>query len=204
MIKNYNRIRYREKFRRYRIFYVLMAVVFLAGLFGELFWLGSAGYCYDLSETSFSSFFSDLFAGELIVIVAVFLFGVTLYAPLFGFVSAALRGAFSGFCLSVLCAQGTKSAWIIVISFLYLVLSAWLFLAYATFCTTTALQIFSAPSKSAAGGERKMYGGTLFYSAFSRGSVNPRFLLSYCLIFFCAVFFSFLMTLAFSGARCLF
>lgn len=204
MIKKYNRARYREKFRRYRIFYWILAFVFLAFLVGELFWFGGLGYRYTASGVSFTAFFSDLFAGEALVLLSVFLFGVTLYAPVFGFVSAAARGAFSGFCLAVLCSdlQSGKGVWLLVLSFLYLFLSAWLFLAYTTFCTTTALQLFSDPSKSA-GGERKMYGGTLFYSAFSRGCVNLRFLMSYCLFFLGAVFFSFLLTLSFAGIRAL-
>ncbi len=204
MIKKYNRIRYREKFQKYRIFYLVLASVFLASLAGELFWFGGLDYRYTGSDVSFSAFFSDLFAGEALILLLVFLFGVTLYAPVFGIVSTAARGAFSGFCLAVLCSdlKSGKGVWLLVLSFFYLLFSAWLFLAYTTFCTTTALQIFSDPSKRH-GGERRMYGGTLFYSAFSRGSVNLRFLMSYCLFFLGAVFLSFLLTLCFAGIRTL-
>lgn len=204
MIKKYNRTLYREKFRRYRIFFRILALVFLAALIGELFWFGRLDYMVSSEPVSFSVFFSDLFAGEALMLILAFLFGVTLYAPVFGFVSTAARGAFSGFCLALLCSdlESGKSVWMLVLGFLYLLLSAWLFLAYTAFCTTTALQIFSNPSKSA-GGERKMYGGTLFYSAFSVSSVNLRFLMSYCLFFVGAVFFAFLLTLFFAGIRAL-
>ncbi len=204
MIKKYNRARYREKFRRYRIFFWVLAITFFLSLGAELFWFGGLGYRYTASSVSFSAFFSDLFTGELLLLLGVFLFGVTLYAPVFGLVSTAARGAFTGFCLALLCSdlQSGKGVWLLVMSFLYLSFSAWLFLAYATFCTTTALQIFSDPSKKT-GGERRMYGGTLFYSSFSRGSVNLRFLTSYCLFFLGAVFLSFLLTLSFAGLRML-
>ncbi len=203
MIKKYNRVRYREKFRRYRIFYLIMAFVFLAAFVGELFLFGDVGYRYERADVTFTSFFSDLFVCELLALTSVFLFGVTLYAPMFGFATAAFRGAFSGFCLSVLC-SGVKSGngfWLFAVSLLYLLLSAWLFLAYSTFCTTTALQLFSDPAKWSRGGERRMYGGTLFYSAFSKGCVNARFLLTYCLLFLAVSFFSFLLTLAFAGLQ---
>ena len=204
MIKKYNRARYREKFRRYRILYWILAIVFFASLAGEMFWFGDLDYCYTARRVSFSAFFSDLFAGEALLFLAVFLFGVTLYAPVFGFVGTAARGAFSGFCLSVLCGdlQSGKRVWILILSALYLFLSAWLSLAYTAFCTSTALQLFSDPAKNG-GGERRMYGGTLFYSSFSRGSVNLRFLASYCLFFLAAVFLSFLLILVFAALRSL-
>ena len=204
MIKKYNRARYRVKFRKYRIFHLILVLVFLASLVGELFWFGGMDYCYTGTDVSFSAFFSDLFAGEALVLLLLFLFGVTLYAPIFGLVSTVARGAFSGFCLAVLCSdlKSGKGVWLLVLSFFYLLFSAWLFLAYTTFCTTTALQIFSDPSKNV-GGERRMYGGTLFYSSFSRGSANLRFLMSYCLFFLGTVFLSFLLTLSFAGIRML-
>ena len=203
MIKKYNRARYREKFRRYRIFYWILVLIFLASLVGEIFWFGDFGFHYEVEEVSFLPFFSDLFAGEALIFLFLFLFGVTLYAPVFGFVTAAARGAFSGFCLSVLSSDlhSGKGVWMLVLSFLYLLSSAWLFLAYTAFCTTTALQFFTDPSKCS--GEEKMYGGALFYSTFSRGGVNLRFLMSYCLFFLCALFLSSFFILVFSGLRIL-
>ena len=61
MIKKYNRARYREKFRRYRIFYWILVLIFLASLVGEIFWFGDFGFHYEIEEVSFLPFFSDLF-----------------------------------------------------------------------------------------------------------------------------------------------
>lgn len=203
MIKKYNRARYREKFRRYRILHFLLLLVFAAAFSAELFWFGNMGYRFAPSEVTFSAFFADLFTGETLLILSLFLLGVTLYAPVYGFVCSAFRGAFSGFCLSVLWCElkNRNGFWLLFFCLLYLLLSAWLFLAYTAFCTTTALQLFSDASKSRQGGERRMYGGTLFYSSFSLGSVNFRFLAGYCLFFLGAVFLFFLLILAFAGLR---
>ena len=205
MIKKYNRARFREKFRRFRIWFLILAAVFLFSLAGELFFFGDMGYIYDRGSGTFSAFFSDLFTGELLLFLTVFLFGVTLYAPVLGFLSVAGRGLFSGFCLSVLFAgtENRKGVWVFGLTLLYLLLSSWLFLGYATFCTTTALQLYSDPAKTRQGGDKHMYGGTLFYSTFSRGSVNFRFLLSYLLFFLGAVFVSFLLSLGFAALRSL-
>ncbi len=205
MVKQYNRMRYREKFRRYRIFFFVMSLLFAACLVGEVFWFGNMGYSYNRESVAFSSFFSNLFVGELLFLLAVFLFGLTLYAPIFGFLCAGARGAFSGFCLSLLSSdlKSAKGIWLFLICALYLLISSWLFVAYTGFCTTTALQLFSNPSKSARGGEKSMYGGTLFYSSFFQESVNLRFLFGYILFFLGVVFFSFLLTLAFAGIRSL-
>ena len=204
MNKTYNRTRYREKFHRYRVFFALTVIVFLAACIAEIVLYGNLNFSYQWQKSDFLAFFSELFAGELLVFLALFLFGVTLYAPAFGFLCAAARGAFSGFCLSVLFAEleGKSSVLLFILTLLYLILSAWLFLSFASFCTTTALQIFSAPEKKAEG-EKQMYGGTLFYSSFTQGSINWRFLASYLLIFLASVFFLFVLTALFSALRSL-
>ena len=204
MIKMYNRARFRKKFQRYRIFFSLMALVFLAALVAELFLYGNLNYHYQWENSSFLVFFSELFSGELFVLIVLFLFGVTLYAPVFGFLCAAARGAFSGFCLSVLFSEtvNRKSVLLFILTALYLLLSSWLFLSYASFCTTTALQIYSPPRKSVKAGD-KMYGGTLFYASFFQGSLNWRFITSYFLLFLLSVFFFFILVLAFSAVRLL-
>lgn len=202
MNKTYNRARYREKFHRYRVFFALTALVFLAAFAAEIVLYGNLDFSYQWQKSNFLSFFSELFAGELLVFLALFLFGVTLYAPAFGFLCAAARGAFSGFCLSVLFAEleGKRSVLLFILTLLYLLLSAWLFLSYASFCTTTALQIYSGPPRKT-DGEKQMYGGILFYSSFSQGSLNWRFLASYLLIFLASVFFLFVLALLFSALR---
>lgn len=202
MIQKYDRARFREKFRRYRLFFFLFAAVFFAAFVAELFLYGNFNYGYKLEGAPFFPFFSELFAGEILLLLALFLFGVTLYAPAFGFLCAVLRGGFSAFCLSVLYAGlNEKSSFLLfLLTALYLLLSAWLFLSYASFCTTTALQIYSVPKKMREG-EKQAFGGSLFYSTFFRGSVNLRFLSSYFLLLLSAVFCSFLMTLSFAAVR---
>ena len=199
MIQKYDRARFREKFRRYRLFFFLFAAVFFAAFVAELFLYGNFNYGYKQSSVDFFPFFSELFAGEILMLLALFLFGVTLYAPAFGFLCAAMRGAF---CLSVLYAGlNEKSSFLLfLLTAFYLLLSAWLFLSYASFCTTTALQIYSVPKKLREG-EKQAFGGSLFYSSFFRGSVNLRFLSSYLLLLLSAVFCSFLMTLSFAAMR---
>lgn len=203
MIKKYNRARYREKFRRYRLFFLLTAIVFLCALIAEMLWGGDFGLIFEKQKTQFSAFFSNLFTREMTSILILFLFGVTVYAPVFGFLYAAARGVFSGFCISVLLSafEGKRDLWLLTVTALYLLLSAWLSLSYSTFCITTALQMYAKPSVTQRSGNFQMYGGTLFYSSLSGGRVNLRFLSSYCLFFLAACFFLFLLVLGFSALR---
>ncbi|MBQ3075052.1 MAG: hypothetical protein IJC26_03200 [Clostridia bacterium] len=205
MIEKYDRKRFREKFRKYRIWFSVLAVAFLAALVGEIFFLGDMGYAYERKPVLFFQFFSDLFTAELLLLLLVFLMGVTLYAPVFGFLSVAARGCFAGFCMVLLAGdlKSGKGVWLLVLSLFYLLSSSWLFLGYASFCTATALQIYSPPQTGAKGGERRMFGGTLFYSSFLKGTVNFRFLLSYCLFFVAAVFFCFLLSFVYASLRSL-
>lgn len=206
MIKRYNKARFREKFRRYRIFFALSALLFLAVFIGEIALYGDLGYRFLGGAVEFHTFLADLLTGELFLFLAVFLFGITLYAPFFGFLCAALRGALSGFCLSLVFSSAKEGGgiWLLILTFFYLALSAWLFLGYSSFCTVTALRLYSDPLKKNAGGEEKrMFGGTLFNSKLFCNSVNLRFLFSYFLFFLAAIFFTFLLALGYAALRTL-
>jgi len=205
MIKKYDRVRYREKFRRYRIVFFIFLLAFAVSFVGELFLFGNMEYAYQAGKVEFFNFFSDVFTVEALALLALFLFGVTLYAPVFGFAFSVGRGAFTAFCLAVMVSGlgGSKGIWLFILCFLYLILSAWLFLAYAAFCSTTAIRIFSDPTKRKRG-ENAMFGGSLFYSSFFQGSINLRFLFSYILLMLGAVGCSLVLTLAFSALRSIF
>lgn len=206
MIKKYDRARFREKFRRYRIFFALSALLFLAALVGEAVLYGAGGYDYLGGSVIFRDFLTKLVTGETLLYLAVFFLGVTVYAPFFGFLTAALRGALSGFCLSLVFSSAKEEGGVLLLifTFLYLVGSAWLFMGYSSFCTTVALRLYSdSAAGSVRGEEKRQFGGTLFCSDLFCNTINLRFLFSYFLFFLAAIFFSLLLALLYAFLRTL-
>ena len=205
MIKMYDRVRYREKFKRFRILFFILSLLIVTAFLGEVFWLGDDGYSVARSEITFSSFFCELFIRETLILLALFLFGVTIYAPLFGAVCIVARGFFSAFCLSVLYSGigSGKEVFIFANTLIYLLLSAWILLGYTSFCTATALELFSPPKRTGGAGESRMFGGALFYSAYFRNTVNFRFLGGYFLLFVGVILFQILLSLVYAALQSL-
>lgn len=205
MIKTKDRKIFSKKFRRFRIFFFVHAGVFLLAAILELFLYGAGEFLLGEKGGGFREIFFSLFGAESALFLGAFLFGVTIYAPVFGILASGLRGAFCAFFLS-LAAQtfpAGQGILLFLILFLYAAFSSWLFCSYSSFCTNVALRIHSDPNKRQGRREEELFGGTLFYSSLYCNLLNLRFLLTYLLFFaaslslagaFCA-FFSFLRSL---------
>lgn len=203
MIKKYHSEKFRQKFRRYRLFFLFSLILFLMGLIGEICFYGSFGFQLFPSKVDLKSFFLPLLCAEGLLYLLIFFFGITIYAPFFGFLFSFLRGALSGFCLSASYLYMKEKGGFLLLFFtlFYLLSSAWLFLGYSTFCTTAALSIYSSH-----GGNEKMkqFGGSLFRSTYFCGSINLRFLSSYFLFFLTSLFFASLVSFVYAFFRSLF
>ncbi len=191
MIKKYDAKRYRDKFYRYRLFFLFSFALFLLGFLLEIFLYGSFGYQIFPEEIVLSDFFLSLFCAEGLLYLLIFFFGITVYAPFFGFFFSFMRGVLSGFCLASSYAfMNEKGGFLILFfTFFYLLSSGWLFLGYATFCTTSALYIYS-PKKETGKEKMRQFGGSLFRSSYFYGTINLRFLFTYFLFFLAAFFFA--------------
>lgn len=205
MIPKYNKAIFREKFRRYRIFFFVCAFLFVLAFVLECVFYGAGGFSALGGKISLESFFSRLAVGEGLFYLALFFFGLTIYAPFFSLLTSFFRGALSGFCLSsvYLGAEGKERVLLLIFTFLYLAASAWLFMGYGSFCAVCALRLYSPSGERHGEEEKRMFGGTLFRSALFCNAVNLRFLFSYFLFFLAAVFFSVLLSFLYSFLRVL-
>ncbi len=205
MIPKYNKAIFREKFRRYRIFFFISAILFFLALVLECAFYGAGGFLALGGEISFEPFFLNLAIGEGLVYLFLFFLGLTIYAPFFALLASLIRGALSGFCLSsvFLGAEGRERVLLLIFTSFYILASAWLFMGYSSFCSVCALRLYSSEEKGKISEEKKMFGGTLFRSAFFCNTVNLRFLFSYFLFFLCAGFFSTLLAFLYSFLRSL-
>ncbi len=205
MIKKYNKIRFRQKFRRYRIFFLVCAALFIFALILESTLYGSGGFTAFGGKISFEGFFTRLALGEMLIYLMIFFLGLTIYAPFFAFLISFLRGAFSGFCLSCVFSgiEHRGAVLLFLFTFFYVLSSAWLFMGYASFCASCALRLYSSSAESSQKEEKRMFGGTLFQSTLFCGTVNLRFLFSYFLIFLASLFFCALLALLYAYLRSL-
>ena len=203
MIPKYNKAIFREKFRRYRIFFTVAGILFLSALILECVFLGAGGFSALGGNIEFQTFFLRLAAGEGLCYLFFFFMGLTIYAPFFALFFSFIRGALSGFCLSSvsLGAEGKTMVLLLIFTFLYVFSSAWLFLGYTSFCSVCALRLYSSGERENVSVEKRMFGGTLFRSAFFCHTVNLRFLFSYFLFFLSAAFFSALLAFLYSLLR---
>jgi hypothetical protein len=204
--KGYQKEKIREKFRRYRILFFAGLAVFFVALIGEMFLYGAGGSTTEGGRVVFGELLVRLITYEGVLFLCAFLFGVTLYAPFFQYLALGLRGAFCGFVFSVLLplCHEAEGILMLLLAFFYFLFSTALFCGYASFCSATALRIFTDSNlKKYRIDEKGMFGGTLFNSTFFCNTVNLRFLFSYCLIFFCAFFFLFLQVLIYAFFRSL-
>ncbi len=203
MIPKYNKALFREKFRRYRIFFLVSAVLFLSALVLECVFYGAGGFSALGGKISFEPFFLRLAVGEGLCYLFLFFLGLTIYAPFFALLASFFRGALSGFCLSsvFLGAEGKTRILLLIFTFLYVLASAWLFMGYGSFCSVCAFRLYS--SKENGREEKQMFGGTLFRSALFCNTVNLRFLFSYFLFFLASGFFSTLLAFLYSFLRSL-
>ncbi len=203
MIKRYHSEKYRQKFQRYRIFFLFSAILFFGGLIFEILLYGSAGFHLFPGKITLSEFFLPLLCAEGILYLLIFFFGLTLYAPFFGFFFSFSRGVLSGFCMaSSYGGIGEKGGVILFfLTVLYILSSAWLFLGYSTFCTTAALHIYSPSEEKKKEGKMKQFGGSLFRSGYFCGRINLRFLSTYCLLFLVALLFAAVLTFFYAYLR---
>ncbi len=199
--KHFYRAKYRKKFHRYYRFFFLSGAVFLLFLILELFCYGSGGYQMTGGEIAFERLFSNLFFGEGIWFLATYLLGITVYAPAFQLMSAALRGALSGFLLSSLIGELREGSGFVLffLVLVYCLVSTQLFCCYASFCTTVSLRLFTdATLKRYPAVESRMFGGTLFHSQPFCNTVNLRFLFSYSMMLFLSLLLSSLLIASYS------
>lgn len=194
-----------KKFNRFRIFFFVHAGIFFVSLMTELFCFGTGGYFLGEKGGEFREIFFSLLGVESALYLGAFLFGVTIYAPVFGIVASGARGAVCGFFFSLAAHTfpAGQGVLLFVILFLYAMASSWLFFSYSSFCTNVALRIHSDPKRSRGRREEELFGGTLFYSSLYSGLVNLRFLFTYLLFFAAALSFSTLFCAAFSFLRSL-
>ena len=187
-LKNWNGAAVRRKFARYRLWFGLSLAVFLAVTAAEMIWFGADLRASFPQGSDFFRSFASLAAAEGIPYLIACLAGVTVYAPAWQLLSAALRGFSAGFVLSsLLPLAGGRDAFAFFTTAAYLLFSALWYLAYASFCTAVSLRIFSSHGERGARGEERLFGGTLFFAELFCGSVNLRFLFSYTLFFFAAL-----------------
>ena len=177
----------KRKFARYRLFFALSFAVFLAVAASEMIWFGAGVRAVPQTGEAFLPSFARLAAAEGILYLVTFLAGVTVYAPAWQLTAAALRGFAAGFVLSSLLPLSEGGFFVFFTTALYLLFSGVWFFAYASFCTAVSLRIFSSHAERSAGGEERLFGGTLFYSELFCGSVNLRFLFTYTLFFLAAL-----------------
>ena len=174
----------RKKFARYRLFFALALGVFLTALALEMILYGAGVQAVFQGKVAFMTVFAGLATKEGVLYLVTLLLGVTVYAPAASFLAAALRGAGAGFVLSsFLPLSGGRAAFAFLLTALYLLVSALWYFAYASFCTCVSLKVFSAHAEKCAGGEERLFGGSLFYAEIFCGSVNLRFLFTYTLFF---------------------
>lgn len=204
MIKHYHPQKYREKFRRYRMFHSISLLLFAIGFLGEFFLYGSAGFSLLLTPSDTLNLFLPLFCAEGLLYLLIFFFGLTLYSPFFTFLFSLFRGALSAFCLAATYTAREEKGGILLFAFtlFYIFSSAYLFLGYSTFCTVASLHIYSPKDEKGKG--KREFGGTLFRSTYFCGKLNLRFLSTYCLLFFAAFFFASLLAFFYAYLRFLF
>jgi hypothetical protein len=205
MIKTKDKKVFLKKFNRFRIFFFVHAGAFLISLILEFFLYGAGGYLLGAKGGDFREVFFSLLGAEAALYLGAFLFGVTIYAPIFGILACGLRGAFCAFFLS-LAAQtfpAGQGILLFVLILIYAFFSSWLFFSYSAFCTNVALRIHSDPQKSRGRREEELFGGTLFYSSLYSNLINLRFLFTYLIFFATALCFSGVFCAVFSFLRSL-
>ncbi len=204
MIKKQDKRVFARKFNRFRIFFFLSVFFFFSGLLGEIFFFGSGSFLLGEKGGAFQEIFLSLLSAEAAIYLGTFLFGVTIYAPVFGFLASFARGAFSGFALSLAAGEFPSGQGILffVIVLFYSIFSSWLYFSYSSFCTNVALRIHSDP-KPKTNSREELFGGTLFYSSLFCNLINLRFLFTYLLFFFASLCLSGTLCAVFSFFRSL-
>ncbi len=195
---------YGKKFKRYRIFFYCSLAVFVLSAVLEAVFLGDGGFRFETTGILVQEYFLTLLSMELGFYLLVFLLGVTVYAPFYGFFSSVVRGGFGGFFLSACfhSAKDGKGILLLLISILYILLSSWLFCGYSSFCCMVALRLYSdGIVKSQGEEEERLFGGTLFNSVLFCNTVNLRFLSSYTLFFLAALLFMGILTFFYAFLR---
>ncbi len=196
----------KKKFKRYRLFFWIGMALFWCGAVLEGIFFGSGGKGAHTGPVFFSDFLPRLFTVETLCYLATFLLGITVYAPCFQLVSLWFRGCFSAYVAVALFlgAEGKSGVLLCFLSIFYLLLSAHLFCAYASFCTQVSLRLFSDPlGEQFRTEEETLFGGTLFNATLFRRSVNFRFLFSYTLFFLLSLALLFVLTLIYACLRSL-
>lgn len=196
---------FKKRYRRFEVLYFVLGGVFLLSAALEMLLFGEEGRVV-LEKTEALPLFFRLFPLEGICYLASFLLGVTVYSVAFSFVGCVARGFFSGYVLSSLLHFSSASdVFLFLLSLTYLLISAWIFVSYASFAGSVSLRLFSdGLTGSALREEERMFGGTLFCSTLFQNRVNLRFLSSYVLIFFGFFAGSAAFTLLYAFLRSLF
>ena len=196
-----------EKFKAYRLVCLISFGLFFVSLIAEICLLGNLSMNAVTVPVSLVSFFRLLVTAEVIGFVFIALTGITVYAPAVMVFTALLRGCFSGFILSVVVSgvRDWKSLILAVVTAVYLLLSAYLMLGYAAFCTTVSWRLFSVGlSSNVKEEEKRLFGGVLFNSVLFQNTVNLRFLGMYLLILIAYLTASGTVALIHAAVRCFF
>lgn len=195
------------KFKAYRIICLISLGLFFISLIAEICLLGDGSMNAVTAPVTLVSFFRLLVTAEVIGFVLIALTGITVYAPAVMVFTALLRGFFSGFILSVVFSgiRDWKSVALAGVTAIYLLLSAYLMLGYAAFCTTVSWRLFSVGlTFDVKEEEKRLFGGVLFNSVLFQNTVNLRFLGTYLLILIAYLTASGALSLIHAAVRCSF
>lgn len=195
--KKYHAGRYAQRYQTYRRCFAAACFLYMIAYFvGAVLWSRLSLTSYGealiqrmaeaLGASEGSSFGADVLSvllSRLVPLLALFLLGITLYAPLaWGGVMLGL-GLFGGMGLGFLFrfASCGISLWLVITEIAFSLAWALVTAAYASF----VLCVFFKQAGRIPDEDGKMFGGTLFCGSFYRGMTNLRFLGVYQIAFLC-------------------
>ena len=184
-LKKYSKAGFARRFARYRaLFFTGLSLFFVFFLLSRHF--VEIPRAVFLSDEAFLPVFFRLLWRTAPFLLTVFLLGLTIYAPACGILFSSGLGFFGGFVFFSFVKSGPWQKSVLFLT--ALLLFAWLFLSYASFCTLVSLRLFTDPSAGdLRSEEERVFGGTLFHSVLFQNTVNLRFLFTYTLFFFTAL-----------------
>lgn len=187
-------VAFSKKFGEYRTVFAVFSLVLLSGAFaGAVIWSGvtltdfgesvAAALTQRLSSDESVSFFIRalaVFRPAALFFLVSFFFGITVYAPLIGFLSCLFFGICGGITLG-LCSRMTAASSfgaLFVTESLFFLLCGLALSAYCSFCACVCFkQNRLIPDR-----EDRLFGGSLFFGDFF-SEVNLRFCFMYFLVF---------------------
>jgi hypothetical protein len=170
------------KFRSWNIcFYIFFALFILSFVLGTILYkTGRVEFLSALFQKVFYLYdkgFGMAFAVQCAAVLpffALFVFGVTIYAPVTSFITVLLMGALSGGYCSYIMRLNRVA--LCIFEIIFSSITSYLLIIYSTMITLTALRIFTDVKKSDC---PEIFDGTLFCAKGFRNIFNFRYIFSY-------------------------